>query len=73
MRTCSATRNRKRLLGNTAKLGSKITAMMFDYPKPVAVCVLSGVMAAVSVALGVPRDLLIQMLESALEAIGETG
>ncbi len=53
--------------GQCAELGGKVTDLLFSYPKPVAVCVLPGVMAAVVMTLGIPREIFIAMLDSALE------
>lgn len=51
--------------------GEKINALLFTYPKPVAICVLPGVMAAVMKVFGVPREAVIAMLDSALKDIGD--
>jgi hypothetical protein len=51
------------------ELGGKITDMFFGYPKAVAVCTLPGVLAAVMRALDLPREMVIQMLDSALADI----
>lgn len=53
-----------------AELGNKITEMLFGYPKPVAICVLPGVLAAVAKTFDIPRDVFVAMLDSALEDIG---
>lgn len=50
-----------------AELGEKIVDLMFGYPKPVVACVLPGVLASISTVLEIPRETIIQMLDSALE------
>jgi len=51
------------------ELGNKLTEALFAYPKPVSVCVLPGVLAAVMRTFNLPRDMVIRMLDSALEDI----
>ncbi len=46
-----------------------INELLVRYPKRVSICVLPGVLAAASVALKVPRDQIVAMLDSALEDI----
>jgi hypothetical protein len=46
-----------------------IIETLFACPKPVAICVLPGVLAAVMRTFGVPRETLIAMLDAALEDI----
>jgi hypothetical protein len=52
-----------------AEAGERLTELLFSYPKPVAVCVLPGVLASVLRTLGLPRDVAVAMLDSALEDI----
>lgn len=54
-----------------SEAAEKITALLFSYPKPVATCVLPGVLAAVMKTLAMPREMVIAMLDSALEDIGD--
>lgn len=49
------------------ELANKITTVVFAYPKPVAACVLPGVVAAVAKTLDIPRDTVVAMLDSAFE------
>lgn len=49
--------------------GEKLTAVLFAYPKPVAICVLPGVLAAVMKTFDMPRETVIAMLDSALDDI----
>ena len=51
------------------EIGEKITDVLFEAPKPVAVCVLPAVLAAVMRTLDIPRETIIAMLDSALEDI----
>lgn len=53
------------------ELGYKITGAMFGYSKEVAICTLPAVLAAAVKALGVPRDTMVEMLDTALEDIGD--
>lgn len=52
-----------------AEAGERLTNVLFSYPKPVAVCVLPGVLASVMRTLGLPREMIVAMLDSALEDI----
>ena len=45
----------------------KVVTLLFSYPKPVAVCVLPGILAAVMTTLSLPRETIISMLDSALD------
>jgi hypothetical protein len=49
--------------------GEKITSVLFSFPKPVAICVLPGVLASVMQVFSIPRETIIAMLDSALEDI----
>jgi hypothetical protein len=49
--------------------GDIITETLMACPKPVAVCVLPGVLAAVMRTFEIPRETLIAMLDAALEDI----
>jgi len=51
------------------ELGGKLNATLCGYPKPVAICVLPGVLAAVMRTFDLPREMVISMLDSALEDI----
>lgn len=51
--------------------GEKIITTLFSYPKPVVVCLLPGVLAAVMMTLELPRETIISMLDSALENMRE--
>lgn len=53
------------------EVGEKITSLLFSYPKPVAVCVLPGILAAVMMTCAIPRETILAMLDSALEDMGE--
>jgi hypothetical protein len=50
----------------------RITELLFSYPKPVAFCVLPGVLASVMTVFNMPRDTVIAMLDSALEDMRES-
>jgi hypothetical protein len=52
-----------------AEAGEKIANILTDYPKAVQVCVIPGVLASVSKVYGLPRAMVIAMLDSALEDI----
>jgi hypothetical protein len=54
-----------------AELAEKLTNMLFGYPKHVAVCVMPAVMAAVAKTLGMPRETVIAMFDSAMEDMQE--
>jgi hypothetical protein len=43
--------------------------LLFSYPRPVAICVLPGILAAVMGAMELPRDVVVAMLDSALDDI----
>lgn len=49
--------------------GERITNLLFSYPKAVAICVLPGVLASVMKTFELPRDMIVAMLDSALEDI----
>jgi hypothetical protein len=49
--------------------GKKIIAVLFSYPKPVAICVLPGVLASVMRTFSMPREMILEMLDSAVEDI----
>ena len=53
--------------------GEKITSVLFSFPKPVAVCVLPGLLAAVMQVFNIPRETIVAMLDSALEDIANGG
>jgi len=52
-----------------AVISERIVDLLFSYPKPVAVCVLPGVLASVMQVFSLPRETIIAMLDSALEDI----
>lgn len=47
--------------------GEKITSILFSYPKAVAVCVLPGVLASVMKVFSLPREMVVAMIDSAIE------
>lgn len=49
--------------------GGRITDVLFSYPKPVAICVLPGVLASVMKTFELPRAMIVAMLDGALEDI----
>lgn len=51
------------------ELGNRLLDALFAAPKPVALCVLPGVLAAVMHTFDIPRETVIAMLDSALEDI----
>lgn len=51
------------------ELGGRLVEVLFAAPKPVAICVLPGVLAAVMRTFDIPRETVIAMLDSALEDI----
>lgn len=50
-------------------LSGRLIDVFFAAPKPVALCVLPGVLAAVMRTFNIPRETVIAMLDSALEDI----
>lgn len=53
--------------------GERITDLLFSYPKPVAICVLPGILASIMETFDLPRDMIVAMLDSALEDIKSGG
>lgn len=53
------------------ELSSKLVNTLFGYPKPVAVCVIPGVMAAIAKTFEIPRSAFIAMFDSAMEDMAE--
>jgi hypothetical protein len=50
-----------------AEAGERMTALLFQYPRPVGECVLFGLVASVMSVTGISRDQAIAALDSALE------
>lgn len=50
--------------------GERLTAILFAYPKSVSICVLPGLLAVVMKTFDMSREMVIAMLDSALEDIG---
>lgn len=52
-----------------SEAGEKILNVLNAYPQAVRVCVLPGALASIAAAYGMPREMVIAMLDSALEDI----
>jgi hypothetical protein len=50
-----------------AEAGERMTAVLFQYPRPVGVSVLFGLVASVMTVNGISRDKAIAAIDSALE------
>ena len=67
------TQEEKEFSNQCKELGNKIIDLLFAGNKSVAICVLPAVLASTMTAFNLPRELVISMLDSALENIQEAG
>lgn len=49
--------------------GDKVLALVLSYPKAVALCVLPAALASVMKVFNIPREVIIAMLDGAMEDI----
>ena len=61
----------REFLRECSELGEKLIEITFLYPKRVGICVIPAVMASIITALGIPRDTIVSVLDSALEDLKE--